>query len=478
MSNKKLYMKIYEHMMTDILNGKYVLNEKLPSLPTLCEEYQVGRNTMRSAMLLLEERGFIKNQRGKKAVVSFDINEMESQKMYQTSIYERKLAYQDIYELLGDFMPELVAEIKAKTGKEQLDELINKVNDLYSDDNKIHSPKELADTIYGITAEAVSYLNNSLLDSLYLAILHFIFLPMPTEVNQSKRLSKTVKLVGESIPRIASFLLARNDLFLKKSISLLMNSFSKNSIHYIEKLENILGSASKEIEFIQFEWSSKRNLDLRYMNTVILIIQDINNHRYTTSLPSLNQLSENYNVSLRTIRKACDVLADYRIIQKNNGLRSKIVVKDIHNPKILFRNKEILNKVIQYKESLQILIIMSKGLCKPVLSKLDKEEIEALINSFNDISKDILSDFIRFLFMKSNSAYITIYNELNKSLAWNIYTDIIFDQNKIHFDFQSKSDEFIEAIHKRQYDEIHLYLDQIYAIVEYDIDLIIDKYHS
>lgn len=471
MSENKLYLEIYEHLMTDILNCKYLCGEKLPSLHHLCEKYNVGRNTIRSAMILLENRGFIQNQRGARAIVVFNINEMESQFMYKKSIYERKQAYEAIFEFLGWCMPELIIELKKRTDKEELAQLVEKINTVYINKNKIYSQKEFVDKFYGIILEVIALFKNTLLDTLFRDIFYFIYLPLP-EDKQNPKFDQITQAISDALPKMASFLLTKNDFVLRHSISLLLSILSHTTLNYVDKIGENIG----QVEFTEFNWKSTRHLDLCYMNTVIEIILDINKKKYLTSLPSLQQLSENYQTSLRTIRKACDLLDEYHIIQKSNGLKSRIIIDEIHDPKILLSNKEVISNILLYKEALQIVLILAKGLNKPVLSACDDESLASFIQ-MQELSsnKIVLIHYIEFIFLKSNSALINIYHELNKSLAWNIYSDTLFDPKQISYDFDYRNRQFVDALSKRKYSEINRYLDEILYIVENYIDQLLEN---
>ena len=466
MFENKLYLEVYEQLMTDILNCKYLCGEKLPSLSRLCEEYNVGRNTIRSAMILLENRGFIQNQRGARAIVVFNINEMESQFMYKKSIYERKQAYEDIFQFLSWCMPELIIELKKRTNNEKLTQLVEKINTVYMNKNKIYSQKEFVDKFYGIILELIALFKNTLLDTLFRDIFHFIYLPLPQD-KQNPKFDQITQVISDALPKMAIFLLTKNDFVLRQSISFLLSTLSHATLNYVFKIGKDIG----QVEFTEFNWKSTRHLDLRYMDTVIEIILDINKKKYLTFLPSLQQLSENYQTSLRTIRKACDLLNQYHIIQKSNGLKSRIIIDEIHDPKILLSNKEIISNILLYKEALQIVFILAKGLNKPVLSACDEEALTSFIQRQElSSNKTVLTHYIEFIFLNSNSALINIYRELNKSLVWNIYNDTLFDPKLISYDFIKRNHQFVEALSKRKYNEINRYIDEILYIIENVID--------
>lgn len=62
--NKALYVRIYDQLYKKIKRGAYQMGEKMPSEVELSKEYEVGRSTIREALLLLRENGLIFNVQG------------------------------------------------------------------------------------------------------------------------------------------------------------------------------------------------------------------------------------------------------------------------------------------------------------------------------------------------------------------------------------------------------------------------------
>lgn len=64
-----LYLQVYEDIKQKIQNGQYKEGEKLPSERNLYSEYDVSRITIREALKLLEEEGYIKREHGRGSYV-------------------------------------------------------------------------------------------------------------------------------------------------------------------------------------------------------------------------------------------------------------------------------------------------------------------------------------------------------------------------------------------------------------------------
>ncbi|WP_142247977.1 trehalose operon repressor [Alkalihalobacterium alkalinitrilicum] len=66
---KNKYVKIYEEIATKIQEGDYPVNSLLPSENDLVELYSTSRETIRKALKLLSEHGFIQKVQGKGSIV-------------------------------------------------------------------------------------------------------------------------------------------------------------------------------------------------------------------------------------------------------------------------------------------------------------------------------------------------------------------------------------------------------------------------
>lgn len=64
-----LYVTVYETICQWLKDGKYKPGDKLPGENILAEQFQVSRNTLRQAMLLLQEDGLVGNHQGKGNIV-------------------------------------------------------------------------------------------------------------------------------------------------------------------------------------------------------------------------------------------------------------------------------------------------------------------------------------------------------------------------------------------------------------------------
>jgi len=67
---KPLYLKLYEKILRNIENKKYSTSEKLPSENEFATTFDVNRHTVRQALSMLKDEGFIYTKKGKGNYIS------------------------------------------------------------------------------------------------------------------------------------------------------------------------------------------------------------------------------------------------------------------------------------------------------------------------------------------------------------------------------------------------------------------------
>ncbi len=66
---------VYEQLLNEIQNGNYLPGAKLPTETDLAERFLVSRNTLRQAIMLLVQEGYLSNQQGRGTFVLQNIPE-------------------------------------------------------------------------------------------------------------------------------------------------------------------------------------------------------------------------------------------------------------------------------------------------------------------------------------------------------------------------------------------------------------------
>lgn len=417
-TEKKLYMLIYRVIVNDIYNGKYLYNSKLPNLSQLCAQYNVGRNTMRSALLQLSQDGFVALQKGVKATVIFDFDNPEHLFKYKQDMIDRKQMLKDAYETMELILPDTVTRCLAQATPEQivvLNDMVNRFSTEY-----IQNGHDLIEQLYNIYLYAFSFLNNPLLNDIFITIMYSVNPPVMGVDGSYLLLQRSLKLLKTMMKTILKFA-GKNDFVVKKMISAMCKGSSKQGIEYIDKICDGM-TVKKEREFI---WVSNRSQEYLYLKVIGDILKKIYYQDYMKGmkLPSISKLALEYDVSEKTIRKMLDVLRKYEVIETKNGIGSIIIIDNFYNSKKYLENQEMRLYIDEYFYSLELLsMIMS--IITPTLLK------NAKINDLCKIKENIESQkvfsiecFIDYIFSQCNQCLRTIYEELKKSMNWSVFVN-------------------------------------------------------
>lgn len=113
---KPIYLKLYENILENIENKKYSCSEKLLSENEFAKEFSVNRHTVRQALQILKEQGFIYTKKGKGNFISnikvpYSISNKDS---YSSKILN--LGYEPKTELLSVNIIEPIKEVADQLG--------------------------------------------------------------------------------------------------------------------------------------------------------------------------------------------------------------------------------------------------------------------------------------------------------------------------------------------------------------------------
>ena len=129
----KKYESIYHDLLALIENNKIKAGEKLPSEFDLQNKYQASRDTIRKALLLLSQNGYIQKSQGKSSIV-LDINRFNFPVSGLTS-------FKEIASDIKGKVETIVHTCECIEPDEEINEdmeksLMNEVQDLINDFNK------------------------------------------------------------------------------------------------------------------------------------------------------------------------------------------------------------------------------------------------------------------------------------------------------------------------------------------------------
>ncbi|WP_121610679.1 FadR/GntR family transcriptional regulator [Mesobacillus foraminis] len=114
-SNKKLYMQIYNQIFTEIQSGSFEVGDKLPAERELCEHFGVSRAPIRQALSALELNGIIYSRQGEGVFVKS--NQLTSEN-YHSAVFFKSISPEDIVEARMNIEP-LIVKIAAERATDE-----------------------------------------------------------------------------------------------------------------------------------------------------------------------------------------------------------------------------------------------------------------------------------------------------------------------------------------------------------------------
>lgn len=126
------YIPVYNQLYSDIVSGVYEKGSLLPSEIVLSEKYCVSRNTLRQALTILTQDGYIYKHQGKGTYVSYDKDKRCKEKIYNFLLDD---ALEDIVHISMDYNFGLPTQIaRKKLGLEGEEEVLAS-NNVYESEN-------------------------------------------------------------------------------------------------------------------------------------------------------------------------------------------------------------------------------------------------------------------------------------------------------------------------------------------------------
>lgn len=118
-----LYQTIYHKVVDRILVGSYKKGDRLASEQQIHAKYNVGYTSIRRAMHMLQQDGFISSEERKRPVVLYDPDQPDSQKLLHSIFVQRCDAHLDCYNAMPHIIPGIACMGAGKSDKALLEGL-------------------------------------------------------------------------------------------------------------------------------------------------------------------------------------------------------------------------------------------------------------------------------------------------------------------------------------------------------------------
>ena len=334
-SDNGLYKLIYEYFETRLLYGYYACGDSLPSIARIGDMFRMAPGTVRSALALLEKKGYIRIDARKTARVIYEAPRVSFRKNAALYFVPRRNGIMDLAE-----SGKLLFEPLWEEGLRRMDQK--------TWDRFCRPPEE---PFQGAVSMPVSFyimvlsnLNNRLILDLYWETIRYIRFPyldnkadVETEVWKAGELSQEEVISALRNRFEVSYGKAASDLFA-----------------FMDEAENEF--SLKQVKQIPFCWDVFRSRPQRRYSLASRIIREIIHDSYPAGsyLPSLPHMADRYGVGMNTIRRALDILEDLGMTRSYHG-KGTIVCTEPE--KIEAAGREIREGIELYQESLQLLAL-------------------------------------------------------------------------------------------------------------------------
>jgi GntR family transcriptional regulator, transcriptional repressor for pyruvate dehydrogenase complex len=123
-SSKKLYIQIYNQILSEIESGSFNIGDKLPAERELCEQFGVSRAPVRQALSALELNGVIYSRQGEGIYVK---NTQVTTESSQSSIIMDSTSPEDIVEARMNIEPLIIKYAALRATDEDIEGLLSTI---------------------------------------------------------------------------------------------------------------------------------------------------------------------------------------------------------------------------------------------------------------------------------------------------------------------------------------------------------------
>ncbi|WP_160725252.1 FadR/GntR family transcriptional regulator [Bacillus sp. USDA818B3_A] len=146
-SSKKLYMQIYNQILSEIQSGSFKIGDKLPAERELCEMFGVSRAPIRQALSALELNGIIYSRQGEGVYV-------KSNQLATDQSFFKSISPEDIVEARMNIEPLIVKFAVQRATDEDIEELRSTIKQMEEETKSGVYVPETDEKLHGGIAKA------------------------------------------------------------------------------------------------------------------------------------------------------------------------------------------------------------------------------------------------------------------------------------------------------------------------------------
>lgn len=421
-----LYQYVYDALVSNIQIGNIPTGDKIPSIDQLCEQYRVGRNTVRRALYKLQEDGYVKLMQGVGTIVVYRNENVISPNL--SVLHRRKEFILDLCKTVIPILGELIADGIALCPEEE----INKLGKLSKDLNPWkHNLEELHRIMLSMMRISLMAFKNPILIDLWESVINYNTIPYIEGLGNKNPhisiLNVTQRTVGQML-----FYARKNKI---DEIKRYMDYMSAN---YIILMQDYFAYIDNEIDDEKvkdpFELNIGRESRTIYPKIASNILSKIESGIYVDKqfLPLPSALERQYQVAGMTIKHALSLLENAGSIQYVKDKGYQVQVRHTDSLKRCVENHFIRRCMVQCLWVLQIIASTIGSISRNYFHNLQTEMIVQQIEPLN--SRETTRFIMHELLMAIESDTLcTIWRKLEELSDWGDVVRYVSvpDENKL-----------------------------------------------
>lgn len=383
MDELNLYNMTYKHLFNCIHFGLYPTGSSLPTVPELCKIFNVSSATIHNALKLLQKDNYVSLSQGRSAIVTYDVKEEKCRTEYRDYSFAAKDALLDLCDTMLLIWPEVMLQGLKLCREDDLKKLTSIFNQMSP-----YNEYPFFEFFFYI----LKTLGNPLFLNLYLST-SFFGHPTIMHLGDKAYIYGYMNYLKRETSQILSLCAASDYGQLK---DLLVRLYQKQ-IEGVRLYHDSLPPPEYPVEPISYKWNYFSERPLISFNLAMKLLRKIySSFGNQEFLPPFTSLAKEYSMPLITVRRAVKILSDIGIVETIPGKGTRVLVGfDNPAPISRFTTPNLKKALLQYLQSLQIILIICKDVAQSVFPTLTEDSIEGAISWLQNIqiSKDYYMTF-------------------------------------------------------------------------------------